>query len=147
MSLLPQYQRLPTDDLATSTHESKRQADDEHNNDYEPQLQTGPPSYPPRQYPAVGSDLAGTTTLIFVPRYPMKGSMESVLGVLGHDREVGACSGLICLYRLDERDYGSVGTDIIQETVSIVRRAFPTLSKYPSDRIEFLAPLHDKASL
>ncbi|WVQ68231.1 uncharacterized protein L199_006438 [Kwoniella botswanensis] len=66
------------------------------------------PAYPPR----LGESSGVTThnvTYTFVPRWPIKGEQKDALGVLGDTKE---------------------------ETISIVQRAFPILSTYPTNRIE-----------
>ncbi|ORX37946.1 hypothetical protein BD324DRAFT_656176 [Kockovaella imperatae] len=69
-----------------------------------------PPSYPPQ---ASGSQAhRPNVTYVFVPRWPVKGEQKSVLGV-------------------------AAGKD---DTIDLVRRAFPVLAEYSPDRIEFLAP-------
>ncbi|WWC63195.1 uncharacterized protein I303_105795 [Kwoniella dejecticola CBS 10117] len=99
MSLLPQYKREKKGD-----EESLPFLHDEND-----EL----PAYPPR----VGESSGTTThnvTYTFVPRWPIKGSQQDALGVLGETKE---------------------------DTVAIVQRGFPNLAEYPAHRIEFLSPV------
>ncbi|WWC90801.1 uncharacterized protein L201_005738 [Kwoniella dendrophila CBS 6074] len=73
------------------------------------------PAYPPR----VGESSTTSATIhnvtyTFIPRWPLKGSFQDALGVLGGTKE---------------------------ETISIVQRGFPLLAEYPPSRIEFLSPV------
>ncbi|WRT68304.1 uncharacterized protein IL334_005280 [Kwoniella shivajii] len=99
MSLLPQYRKdVKNDEESVPLFSS----DDD-----------SLPAYPPR----VGESSGTTThnvTYTFVPRWPIKGSQQDALGVLGESKE---------------------------ETIAIVQRGFNTLAEYSPDRIEFLSPV------
>ncbi|WVR03018.1 hypothetical protein IAU60_000007 [Kwoniella sp. DSM 27419] len=74
-----------------------------------------PPAYPPRH--DVGSssgNVRHNVTYTFIPRWPITGSQQDALGVLGETKE---------------------------ETVEIVQRGLPVLAEYSPDRIEFLSPV------
>lgn len=81
---LPEYQRLPTAD--DDTHSSAAGADTKAGAEWS----DNPPTYPPSSSTsASGSDHPpGIITFIFVPRWPIKGETESVLGVMGKNRDV-----------------------------------------------------------
>jgi len=82
--ILPQYQRLANHDeeVFDSWRKSPVAKDGE-----DAQL----PTYPPREGSGSGSGSGQSiVTFIFVPRYPVKGKKESVLGVMGRDKEVGS---------------------------------------------------------
>lgn len=68
--LLPQYQRLANDDIDDLPLPPKSDAQ---------------PTYPPSAGPSSGES---NVTYIFVPRRPIKGERESVLGVLGVSKAV-----------------------------------------------------------
>ncbi|WVF67021.1 hypothetical protein IAT40_001764 [Kwoniella sp. CBS 6097] len=107
MSLLPQYRK----DVKSSSDDHEESvplwsaADDD-----EPA-----PAYPPRLGESLGGEnIRHNVTYTFMPRWPIKGTQEDALGVLGETKE---------------------------ETVSIVQRGLPSLAAYPAHRIEFLSPL------
>ncbi|WVQ94597.1 hypothetical protein IAU59_001677 [Kwoniella sp. CBS 9459] len=73
------------------------------------------PAYPPRVGESSGGDSTRhNVTYTFMPRWPIKGTEEHALGVLGETQE---------------------------ETVAIVQRGMPALAAFPAHRIEFLSPL------
>jgi len=78
--ILPQYQRLPNQDEDVIDTWKRPVAMDIEQGD----------TYPPRHASGSGSG-ENIVTFIFVPRWPVKGKKESVLGVMGRDKEV-CCS-------------------------------------------------------
>jgi len=108
--ILPQYQRLPHDDK--NYLESWRNSPVAKEVDDVDLLTTYPPRHGSGTASGSGSRQS-VVTFIFVPRWPVKGKKESVLGTMGRDKE---------------------------ETTAMAQRAFPTLAHYPADRIEFLSP-------
>lgn len=84
--ILPQYQRLPNygeDVIDTWKTPLASDAND---------------TYPPRHASGSGSGFGESiVTFIFVPRWPVKGKTESVLAVMGKDKEV---SSLVALLRI-----------------------------------------------
>ncbi|OCF32325.1 hypothetical protein I317_02742 [Kwoniella heveanensis CBS 569] len=107
MSLLPQYRK----DL-------KSQSDDHEESVplWSAADQDEPaPAYPPRQGESSGGEnIRHNVTYTFIPRWPIKGTQEDALGVLGETKE---------------------------ETAAIVQRGLPSLAAFPIHRIEFLSPL------
>lgn len=82
------------------------------------------PSYPP----TAGSSSNGLAniTYTFIPQWPVPGKRANVLGVLGRNSEVSHLN-LLHFYATFTDD---------QETIDIVRRAFPQLKEYADERIQ-----------
>ncbi|KAL7418274.1 hypothetical protein Q5752_006730 [Cryptotrichosporon argae] len=108
-SILPQYQPIPQSEpwsaLADESWQRPPSSDG---------ALGGAHAYPPRP------DGGAPVTYIFAPRYPVRGKLESVLGVLGVDKE---------------------------DTIAKVQRVFPALAAYPLSRIEFLTPLSESSNV
>lgn len=77
-SLLPQYQRLPEDDIESGPSWISAGEEDE---------EMKGSTYPPRP-----SSSTAKVTFIFVPQWPIKGKQESVMGVMGRDKAVSSCN-------------------------------------------------------
>jgi hypothetical protein len=78
MSDLPQYSRIPNSE--TGERDSLVKAG-------RSSLDAPIPSYPPRAG-ASSTTTYNNVTYTFAPRYPVKGTTQNVLGILGRDREV-----------------------------------------------------------
>ncbi|ORX37945.1 hypothetical protein BD324DRAFT_623908 [Kockovaella imperatae] len=113
-SLLPQYNTRRVSD------EEEQRPLNSWKDDDRAMSSPPPPSYPPGRDHASGSGSKNKTiTYTFVPRWPVKGKTESVLGLAG-------------------------GKDA---TLEMVLRAFPVLNNYPPGRIEFLAAVSPETKL
>lgn len=75
-TILPQYERLVGDDMDNDPAWPHIDEDDE-----EAKINTYPPG------PSTGTG-SSRVTFIFVPRWPLKGKQESVLGVMGKNKMV-----------------------------------------------------------
>lgn len=84
MSILPQYQKLGASDSDPfPIYPAKNRLSFEDDDD------EVAPAYPPRQGTA-GGDTSRNVTYTFEPRWPVKGTKENVLGVMGSDKDVSA---------------------------------------------------------
>ncbi|ORX39242.1 hypothetical protein BD324DRAFT_618954 [Kockovaella imperatae] len=107
MSNPPKYETLHRDSLEETSLLSSDAAERGLSTSADPSL-----AYPPRHGESSTRKISVTYT--FTPRYPVPGSEEHALAVLGETRE---------------------------ESARICQRAFPTLADYPIDRIEFSVAL------
>lgn len=119
MSGLPKYTRMP--DLESGEADSLVKGG---RNSFDETV----PSYPP-QGESSSTSVGHNVTYTFEPIYPVKGKKRHVMGRLGTTREVSL--GIRCGTSSEESRL------IHQETIDVVRRAFPEVAKYPDSRIEF----------
>ena len=79
MSVPPQYQRIPIDDVEAPPAWSKGNP---------PPSSDDEPAYPPRpSVPTSSTEPVKSVTYTFEPQWPMKGQSEDVIGIMGRDRE------------------------------------------------------------
>lgn len=89
MSDLPRYTRTPNAD-ESETEALVKKGRDSFDVDIEDEAEAEAPSYPPRAGPS-GTGLKNVTYEI-QPQYPLNGTHQRVLGILGRDKDVSGVS-------------------------------------------------------
>ena len=130
MSTLPEYQRLPmTEDEAPPAWSKGARS---------PSLDET--SYPPRSMVGSSTQPGTNVTYTFEPRWPIKGDPEDAVGVMGRDKNVSQSKSLFQIGHTHGQSFF-----VLKDTIAIVRRAFPILDEYSTDRIEFAIPVDKDA--